>query len=330
MIIDILLAYCNKTGLHPVNDRITALFDINRAAKEIYDGLEPDRGLSEVVLSVPKDKQLSLPYYIGELRGIREYKYSTPIPLYSIGQPQYSSSTWQFLWRNWRQKPVSPIHTSLDNGGILSLNQPTADSSVVSVAMQTVNGNRIVENITMDATIKNTTNSPSKIYSISSATQGRLYDCVVKDIVGVEIATLFNNQQKTRYLTIDVSEFQWGSSFTNDGVTTLAECLFKPALIKMYYDTDEFICEGYDDAVYCKAMEIWYHGQEGKENDAIAFGMKATRVTDLATRSQEQGEMKTVQFQPNGVYNAFKKIKQKGWWNNGGVYSGSNGSAFVG
>lgn len=323
MLSDILTPFCNETGYDPVKNRSAALTYINRGAKEVYDGLEADRGLSEVVLSVPRNMQLTIPHYIGEIRGIREYKYSSTIPLQSMGVPQYSSDTWQFMWRNWRQKPPTPIHTSLSNSGLLGLYINTPDNSVISIAMQTATGSRIAENIVMSAPAVQSVNSPLKILSISSPTQGRIYDVVIKDVNNNEIATLHNDQQKTRYLVIDVSEFQWGSAYTNDGETTLAEVLFKPAFTKLYNDTDEFISEGYDDAIHYKSLEFWYYGQEGKEQDALLFNKKATQATDLATRSQENGEMKTLQFQPNGVYKAFRRIKNKAWGNNGTMLGGS-------
>lgn len=318
MLYDIIGPFCEITGYSPTNDRSVILRTINRGAKEIYDGIEPDRALSEVVLVVPKDLQLTLPNYMGEVRGIREYKYSTPIPLHSIGSPQYSSSTWQFLWRNWRQKGISPIHTSLTNSGLLTLITPVVETTptVVAITMSTANSDRVVERVTMDATTKNTINSPSTIYDISTASVGRQYNVTIKDILGREIAILSNNQPRTRYQVVDVSQYQWTSAFANSGVDTLCEVLFKPILTRYYNDTDEFIAAGYDDAILYKSIAFWLYGQDGKEADVLMYEKKAIQALDLAQRSQEAGEDKQIIFAKNPVYNAFNRLKNKGWWNN--------------
>lgn len=312
MLQDILAPFCVTTGYDVTKDVILALNYINRAAKEIYDGLEADEGLSEVVLAVPRNLQLTLPHYIGDLRGMREYKYGQVVPLYSIGTPRYSQNTWEWMWRNWTQKPVSPLSTSLTNAGLLNLHIPTADNTVVSIVMETFTAERIVEHVTMNLASKFTINSPTKIIAISSATQGRLYDITINDINGIEIAKLHNNQSKTRYRVIDVSEFQWTSGLVGDGVTTLMETLYKPAFVKFYNLTDEFIAEGYDDAIQYKAMEFWCYGQEGKEADAMMYARKSLQALDLTTRTAETGEVKKLQFQPNPVYQALGRFKSRG------------------
>lgn len=314
MFIDILLPFCAQTGYHPVNDRVVAANLINRAAKEIYDGLEADDALSEVVLVVPRDLQLTLPYYINAIRGIREYKYSGLIPLQSIGQPQYSSNTWQFLWRNWRLKGEIAIHTSLNNAGVLTLTTPVVETipAVVSIGMQTLNSSRIVEQVTMDAINKITTNSPVNILSISSATKGRIYDITISDINGNPVSVLYNAQSKTNYRIIDVSQYQWGSCFTGNS-DTLAEVLFKPTLLPFYNDTDEFIALGFDDAIQYKALEFFLYGKEGKEPEVLAYNRKSSQATDLATRSKESGENKQISFQPNPVYAAFRRASTSRW-----------------
>lgn len=318
MLYDIIGPFCEITGYNPVADRATVLRTINIAAKEVYDSIEPDRALSEVVLVVPKDLQLTLPNYMGEVRGIREYKYSTPIPLHSIGSPQYSSSTWQFLWRNWRQKGISPIHTSLTNDGPLTLETPFVETTltVVAITMSTTNSDRVVERVTLDATVKVMTNSPVVIYDISTASVGRQYNVTLKDVNAVEVAVLSNNQPRTRYQVVDVSQYQWTSAFANNGVDTLCEVLFKPIFSRFYNDTDEFIAQGYDDTIVYKAIARWLYGQEGKEADVLMYEKKSVQALDLAQRSQEAGEDKQIIFAKNPVYNAFNRLKNKGWWNN--------------
>lgn len=326
MLSDILIPFCLKTGYDIIQQRTLALEWINRGADEIYKNLEPDDALSEVCLAVPANMQLTLPSYVGELRAVREYKYSTTIPIQSIGSPMYSSDTWQFLWRNWRLKGTSPLHTSMSNVGVLSLNIPVIDNSVVTVNMQTATGARVIEQITMNALVVVTTNSPTKIFSISSATLGRLYDITINDINGIEIATLHNNEKHTRYRVIDVSEFQWGSYFSATPNTNIAQLLYKPTLYPYYYDTDEFIALDFDAAIQYKALELYYQGQENKETDVILYSKKATQAMDIATRNQEAGENKQLLFQPNAVYKAFGRLKnrqgfgQNNYFSNGGMY----------
>lgn len=312
MLTDILNVVCGQvTGLDPedTNNRKVALDLINRAARDLYNSLEADALMRECTLLVPQDQQVSLPPFIGELRALREYQYSTTIPINEMGAPRYSSDTWKYMWRNWRLKGKQPLASSLSAASILTFTAPVIEDTnvILVVTGRTASSQKIAETVTMDALTKSTLNSFAAIDSISCILN-RTYDIVVTDVNGNILATLYNNEQKTSYLLIDVSAYAWLNQ-VGDGTTSIVEVLYKTKFYKLFNDTDEFCCDGYDDAISYKAIELWYQGQEGKEQDAILYRAKAMEVISNNLSDKEKGQIIKISHGRNPVYNMFRRLK---------------------
>lgn len=314
---DILNTFCQYTGYDPVEDFDAASAFCNRAAKDLYNGLEADALMREVVLIVPAGTQISLPPWIGELRGAREYNWSTTVPINEIGVPRFSSDTQKYRWRNWTLKGKSALASSIQNSGALTLVASAVENppAVVSIRGRTTNAHLVVENVTLDTvfngssfTQKTTTSSFAEILSISS-TSVRQVDVSINDINGNNLAVLYNNEPKTSYLIVDVSLYSWIAQ-VGDGFTTLMEVLYKTKFYPLLNLTDEFPADGYDDAVAYKAVVLWTVGQ-GLEKDSLALQMNAFAkiVIDSNVSNAERGQVLKIQHDKNAVYNVFKKFR---------------------
>ncbi len=333
MLIEILKPFCADTGYDIISDRTIALDYINRAAFEVYKGLEADDLMREVTLVVVNNSQMTLPPYIGMLRGLRHiwpWGLNSEIngfsgDIYEIGSPRYFSNSWKDKWTGWRAKGKVAIHTSISNASVLTLTVPVVESTpiVVTITGATAQSGRISESVTIDALTKTTTNSFAFIESIVCLTN-RTYNTTVSDVNGVELALLYNNELKTRYNLIDIARYPWG--LFAGCLTNIAEVLYKIKFYPFVNDTDEFGAEGYEEAIRYKAMELWSTPQTDREQEALAFRMASTQAVNNNMIGEEGGEQKKIINAPTKAYSIMTKMRRAGWLNNRNGYSRSFGS----
>lgn len=316
MLTDIFNIVCGVTGLDPdeTNNRKVALSIINRGARDLYNSLEADALMREVTLLVPQNAQVSLPPFIGELRAMRECDYSTTVPIHEIGAPRYASDTWAYMWRNWRRKGKEPLASSLSAASLLTFTAPVIETVnvVLTVTGRTALSQRVTETVTLNALTKTTTNSFAAIESIICPLN-RVYNITVTDVLGNTLATLYNNEQRTSYLIVDVSMYAWLNA-VGDGTTSAMDVLYKAKFYNFFHDTDEFCADGYDDAVGYKALELWCQNQDGKEQDAILYRAKAMEVVVNNLSDKEKGQVIKISHGANPVYNMFARMRSG--WNN--------------
>jgi hypothetical protein len=321
MLQDILQTFAIETGYDTVNQLQTCLGYINRAAKDLHDSLEADSLMRETVLQVSTNLQVTLPSFIGDIRALREYGGYSTFPLNEIGMPRFTSDTWKYKWRNWTLKGKQPLATSILNASILTLTTNTVETIPAQVVItgRTTNSKRIAETVIVNALMVQTLNSFEAIDSITSSTLGRTYNITIQDIAGNVLAILYNTDSKTQYILVDVARYNW-SAQTGDGVTTLVEVLYKTKFTKFYNLTDEFPADGYDDGIAYKAVELWYHGQEGKEQDALMFRAKALEVINNTTANAEKGELRKLAFAETPTYQAFRQLRNGFGWRRTGRF----------
>lgn len=275
----ILQQVSRKSGLDIANDRPLLLDIINEAAKEVYEKKDLPGCLREIYARASTNKELALPSFIGELRAVRSTLWNDVFRLQDM-RPRYNSRDWPNKWKAWRIKGYGAIHTELTNAGPLTLTIPTADSTVtVTIVGETVDSNRVADTITMSATSKVATKS---FTSIRGLIKNKINNenITILDADGAEISVIFADQLEARYVIVDVSEYpDWQNCPDN-----VMEVLYKERLPRMENDYDIFPCDGFDDVIVLKAMQLLTEGQEGKEQRSILMGMKAD---ELASRKTE-------------------------------------------
>jgi hypothetical protein len=176
---------------------------INEAAQEIYETEDIPGCLRECYIQANSNQELALPSFVGELRAVRNAHWNGAWNISDM-RPRYHARDWRDSWKNWRDKGVSPIHTEHSNSAPLSITIPVADDSVViTINGETLDSNRAIDSITMDATEKDGTQSFTAIKSISK-NKVTDYNITILDADDVELATLYADQTESRYKLIEL------------------------------------------------------------------------------------------------------------------------------
>lgn len=329
MLNDIINSFCIVTG-YPVMytpptssvavPNPAALDYINRAAKDLYNSLESDSMMRESVLVVESGLQMSLPTFMGELRGLRQHEWFNTIPINEIGVPRFSSNTWKYRWNNWTYKGKKSLANSITNASLLVFIAPVVEDVpvVINIVGKTGASNRIQETVTLNGTTVATVNSYSEVESITCFTN-RTYDVCIQDINGNTLAFLYNNEPKTQYIIVDISRYSFQSP-NGAGCANLVEVLYKDKFKKFANLADEFNADGYDDAINYLALSLWCQGKENKEQDAILYQTKALQVTNNNITNDERGQVLKIVHAPNSTYQVFKRFRtifnyrSTQWW----------------
>lgn len=310
MLLDVLTRVAADTGYHPTQQRDALLVLLNTAAREMYDSLECNHIYREVTCTVPRNKLVSLPSIIGDLRGMRKHTEDMPFPLQSMSAPRYVDERWTYHIKNWRELGHSPVHTFVSSVGLLTLNTAQAPVSpfvTVRISGQTDEAERYEDALSLDGSPKSTTVAfgPS-IYSISCV-QERNFNIIVKDVDGNEIATLYNTENETRYLIVDVSKVFWSIDTAAD--ESLIDICYKHPLWKFTKDSDVFPAGSrYDGAWYHLCMHKFFAPVENRQADANAQRALYSAALVEAKGGAEQNIEKTISFGRNKFFNMFRRF----------------------
>jgi hypothetical protein len=241
---------------------------------------------------------VALPSSIGELLGMRQHSSEVLVPLQSM-TPRYASNTLTYKWKNWRDLGESPVHTLPQAIDVIQFTAPVLEDAVVTVNGQTSVASVEAESVTIDASPKSTTKlfNPAGLKSITS-TSVRSCDITVLDAEDNEIAVLYNNERRTRYRMVDVSELFWGND--NSEGQTIIDILYKEPLIHFNNDTDSFPAgDIYDDAWHARAMSLFYAPMANRQQDANRWRMISLNLLRNVKDGSEQGIVKKIEFGRN-------------------------------
>jgi hypothetical protein len=305
MLKDIITLIAQDTGMDVVQDRAALIQMSNRAAKDLYNKVERNFLRREITVLVPENKVVALPDFVGPLRGIAEATFDIMVPLQTRMQPRYTKSDRQYKFHNWRDLGYTPIHTSLDSIAPLTIEVVAAEATPVTLKIigQTANSARIEEEIVLDAVTKETTNSfGPDIFAIACLDKNRVYDIIIKDDDGDEIARLANNAKECKYKLIDVSEYPWNLD-SADG--TLIDLCYKIPFVDLSNDADSYAFS--DSAVHFNAMAIWLAPQTGKEASAGGYQQQALLELNSEKESDELSNERKFQFERNPYYGAVRR-----------------------
>lgn len=317
MLIDVITRLAQDIGYHVVQQRDKLVRLANDSAKEIYQELDCNRIKREVSCLVGRNKHVALPYFIGELQGMRQCSSEQLIPLMPM-VPRYASDTMSYKWKNWRDIGESPFHTLPVSIDALTFEASVIESAVVRINGQTNVAARESEDITLDSSPKDSTKlyNPAGIRSISSAST-RTCDITVKDGEGNEVAILYNSQAKTRYKMVDVSKLFWGADNNSD--ETIIDILYKEPLWLLTEDTDSFPAgDIYDEAWYYRAMSVHFNSKPTLNTSLAATNHTLSLVALRNIKDgSERGIIKKLEFGRNKYmrqdnYNTFDSYGQFG------------------
>src|ERR1051326_560631 len=304
MLIEVLTKVAGDTGLHPVQKRTTLIELLNKAAKELRKELECTAIYREITVLALPNKVISLPSFVGDLKGLRMHTVDIPFDVHSMIAPRYVANTVGYRYKNWRDLGESPVHTITNVIGPLQLYPAVVETTPVTVMIdaQSNKAARIQENVLVDVLFKSTGNLfGPQIFGIGCLTRNRQYDIVIKDSTGTELATLYNTDTKTRYKIFDVSQVFWG--LDSSAGETLIDVLYKVKADFLSRDSDSFYAgDDYDEPWYNLCMYYNFLPMENRLQQAMTHRAAALDFLNSAKESAEGGELKKLSFGRNRFF----------------------------
>jgi len=310
MLTEVLTRIAADTGFDPVQQRSALINLLNQGARELYNMLECNALYREVTLVVPPDSVIALPSFVGQLRGMRMHTNELPFDLASIGQPRYTATTLQFKFKNWRDLGISAILTYPTTVGPLTINCPLVEQSPVEIKIsgQTNIAQRLEETILIDENTVTTINLfGPEIYGITCVSD-RTADITISDANGTLLAILYNNDLKTRYKKVDVSQIFWTLD-TQEGQSLIDVC-YKVPISRLTEDSDAFYAgDDYDNAWYSMCMHLFLTPLQGRGDEALAAKAAAIQACTAAKEGSEQEIIKKLFFGRNKFFGIFRKYR---------------------
>jgi len=310
---DILLDFMAHTGLK-VDQRTYATRIINGAAEELYNkpSFDPANCLREQVFSLDTNaiNQCTLPYYVGALRGVREYQTGLRADMHDM-RPRYTTQGWREQYDKWltfRKKHEVALARDIANEGplTLTLTAPAAEAINVNVVGASSVSARVIEVVAFAVgdTVKATSNSFNFIEAIEKDNL-TTFDLNVTDIDGVLLAYIANNQYKSRYTLIQIPDYP---QVINANDTLYIEVIYKLQFSPFKNDFDQFPATGYDKAIYWKSLEHWFARKEDKVQEMLAAGAKCAEVLNDISVDNESQTQKKIDFGRNQYLGIFPEV----------------------
>lgn len=322
MLLDVITRVAADTGIDLTRQRSELLSLYNAASRMFHNQLQSNKMYREVTLVVPPDQIISLPPYIGEIKGLRVHTTEMLIPLQTLNVPRYTNSTLLYKIKNWRDLGDSPVQTNLTVVGQLTLacNNIENPPAIVKITGQTNNANKVEEVVTMSSNVITTQNQFGPRIDIIASFSSRLNDITIQDLNGNTLAVLFNQYSKTRYKLIDVSQIFWPMSDTIGGQSFIDVCYKLPFLLAKN-DTDSFAGgDDYDEAMYHMCMHLHYLPMGGKENQSAQELARATMLLKSVKDGTEDGVHKKINWGRNKFYSLFTRGRHRMSGNDYGMY----------
>jgi hypothetical protein len=297
-------------GFHPEtvpDDRTYLVNQINKACKELHEGRDLINCNREQLFSLsPQTQQISLPHYVGQIRGVRNYYTRRQITLHDM-RPRYQSGGWTEGLLAWRDKYRSPLLRDLSSHAPITLRIPKEEAAAFTVAVTgaTPNSSRVTEVVTFapGEKSKQTTNSWASIDAITNVAL-HTYDVSVYDVDCDLIAVLPNSEFQSDYKVVQVLDFIAIAPSSPYMVEVLYKIRFQP----MKDDFDQFCCPGYDDAIIWKTMSFLYAKKDMEKS--VAADAKCNQVLRQIGDDQEQSIEKLVDFRPNESLYVFNRPRR--------------------
>lgn len=309
MLADVITRVAGDTGYNLVDQRSALVSLAGRAASQMHKMLECNRIYRETTLVVQPDSVVSLPAFIGELRGMRMHTNELPFDLNSIASPRYVTTTLQYKFKNWRDLGESAVQVLPAVGQlVLSTAQVETVPAQILISGQTANALQVEEVVTLDAVAKLTVNAfGPQIYKIACLTK-RNFDINVIDINGNLVAILYNTFSKTRYKLVDVSQIFWTIDSADGG--SFIDVLYKLPLSVLLNDSDSFYAgDEYDEAWYHFCMHLYFVPLEGRQTDAATHLNLALTAMRSVKDGTEQQIIKKLNYGRNKFFGLFRKYR---------------------
>lgn len=296
------------------NQRDYLIARINKAANEIYSITDIPKCLREQVFCIDTDeKQLTLPYYVYKVRGIRNYDTTARIKLEDM-RPRYFKGP-QAAYQNiltWREKPDIILARELSSAGPLTLKLASAATVAFTVTIvgSTTIADQVSETVSfaIGATSRTTTGSFTAFPGVVNIQKSRLIDqnISIQDLNGNEVSFIANSEYKPQYTLIQNIDNKFAQ--TGGLLSDSFEILYKVKFSNFRNDYDVFPVSNFDDIVGWKTLAQYYSTLTNPKAKQNVLDYE-TRIVDAMTRrvfDAENSDEKEIQFAPNRFVDAIR------------------------
>lgn len=273
-VIDFIVA---RTGLSPE----IALREINYAWEELWNVDDLPNSLFEISLT-PESQTglLTLPHYIGLLRGVKEHDSRMSVAL-QTPRPYYHDGTYEQSPWTWRVLGTTPLKRSILNASTISLAIAEAEEEQFTVTLQgpTDNASKSLETIVFEPgeTAKESTN---RFTTLTSRTKSALTkaNVTLTGPNGEDYGFIPNDAYDAVYTIVQIMD-------RCACVCTTCNCfdiLYKTPVPIL---TDEDTSIPYQQVLMTKTLEWILLPKEGQEAKADIFGQKARSLLESQVNS---------------------------------------------
>lgn len=314
-LIDILRDISGLMGVDitDVSQKALLIQKVNKAANEVYSYTDIPKCLREQVFCIDQEeRQLTLPYYVYKVRGIRNYDNPTRITVNDM-RPRYfkgPQATYQNIL-SWREKEDMIIGKNLTNASALTIT-PTAAATAaftVTVVGSTVGGSRVSETVqfSVDDTSKTTVNAFSPFPGLVNIQKNILIDqdISITDASGNEISFIANSEYRPYYTLLQSLDNNFAIA------PLLSDCyeiLYKIRMTPFRNDFDVFPVENFDDIIGWKTLSQYYStlmDDKSKQN-ALDYETRLAEAMAKRIADAENADEKEIQFAENRFFEAVR------------------------
>lgn len=286
MLKDVLDFIMSRTQL----PRETALREINYAWKELWETDDLPNSLFEVTVQpVDSNAIISLPYYIGMIRGVKQNVVGRERIALNTPRPYYQDETYALMPWRWRILGTSPVNKSILNATTVDLtfDQPCTEQVTVTLMGPDDRGEEVREQIVFE--VGDTSKESTKRYSDFSQISKDIYtsnNLRVIDAAGEEIGFVPNAAYEARYTVVQITDQcnrvqNWCRCF---------DILYKKVCPRLYFD--EQPVSGLENVLMTKTLEWITMPKEGELELAGAYGEKARTLLTAANNNEQSIEHK--------------------------------------
>lgn len=298
MLRDMLPLLAEATNLKPSDpaQRVQLLRYINQAALELYSSTDLPGAIAEIrVLFDSTDGNISLPWYVDEVRGIRRVNYGELIKV-TDKTPRFAAAHWQQPGLRWEVLGRQPLIVPISIEGQLTATIPIAQNTTFTVTIrgQTSVG-KVTENLVFPpGTVSKTTTAqftkenPDGIEMIAKD-EVTTADVSVADASGTNIALIPNITNVANNIIMRVRDTQ---VTLQQVIDPYVDILYKRVFVPLTLDTDTFIDRKLESALVYIARS--YHAGLSKDDAATQRAVLAlARGEKLAAQVIKTEDLET-------------------------------------
>ena len=282
---------------------------INDAACEIYMSEDLPNSLKEQNFTF-KDKQevITLPWHVGEVRGIRRpcYNDQHPITLHDL-RPRYHLNSWGDVSPDvWRIVGVKPTLINIESILPLTFKVPNPEPGNVTFTAQGMTaGGQLKQYEVVLAEGQTEVKMTNDIAE---------FNWITKDTVTINTVSIFSGTtligelvhvlDRTRYVALHVADNCYLPISGCPCGEVMIDVLYKPLYIPMYRDSDCFQIDGYEHNIVLKFGEMY-------TRDPAESGSYKSKLDNRANNQAndvQQGRVTKVNFGFNQTLQTYRAV----------------------